>query len=150
MKSNKPIIKKSKLKISSLKAKAWKLFSEWTRRKWADKDGFVACCTCHKTFHWKSLQAGHFISGRGNSILFDERGTNPQCYGCNCHKHGDWPNYYEFMTALYGPEVIEDLKKTSRIARKFTPEELQSLIEKYKTKLEEINSAGRGEDWIGP
>lgn len=135
MKRKKSVKKKCTLKLSSLKNKAWKLFSEWTRRKWADAQGFVACITCQKMFHWKALQAGHFIAGRGNSILFDERGTNPQCYGCNCHKHGDWPNYMAFMEKKYGQVVIEELKKLSLAPRKFTPDELQEKIAKYKTLL---------------
>lgn len=141
MNRKKPVSKKCKLKLSSLKSKAWKIFSEFTRRKWANNDGFVACITCKKMFHWKALQAGHFIAGRGNSILFDERGTNPQCYGCNCHKHGDWPNYYDFMKDKYGESVIEDLKRVSVIPRKFSEEELQNLILNYKQKLDALEAA---------
>ena len=81
--------KKKKLKtLKSLKAKAWKLFSEWVRRK--DIIGnrpyeeCALCVSCGKLDEWKKLQAGHFIpKSHGLVYYFHEKNVHPQCDYCN-------------------------------------------------------------------
>jgi len=130
--------KKKKPSLSRLKKNAWKQFSEYVRKKSADKDGFVSCITCGVKKHWKELHASHLVPGRGNSILFDERGVYPACYACNIHKHGNLLAYIDFMILKHGATeawlIIEDLKNLSRLPKKFTIEELENLLEKYRSK----------------
>lgn len=69
--------------IKTLKRKAWRLMSEYIRRR----DSGI-CYTCGDRKPWKQQQAGHFVhsTGRENgfsSIDFEEDNINCQCSGCN-------------------------------------------------------------------
>lgn len=130
--------KGKKPKPSTLKRKAWTEFSIFIRTRGADEDGFNVCCTCGVRKHWKDLQAGHFIAGRLNSNLFDERGASAQCSLCNVIKAGNGPMYYRFMSKTYGEAVIEELLQQNNQTRKWKPGELEGLFEKYKA-LNEAN-----------
>lgn len=139
----KPIVRKSpkakkkkKIKVSTLKNKAWTEFSIFIRQRGADRDGFNVCCTCETRKPWKELQAGHFIAGRLNSNLFDERGCNVQCSTCNVIKAGNGPMYYKFMLRIHGQEIIDELLQQNDLTRKWLPGELESIAKRYA----EINS----------
>ncbi len=83
--------------ISKFKKKLWIIFSEYVRKR----DGlettgsteWALCITCQKRYHYKMLQAGHFISGRHNAGLFSEEGTHAQCYNCNINLKGNTLEY---------------------------------------------------------
>lgn len=55
------------------------------------------CVTCGKRKLFKKLQAGHFIPGRTDAILFDDRQVHAQCHQCNMYLQGMWHKYYLFM-----------------------------------------------------
>jgi hypothetical protein len=129
--------KKKKVKVRTLKNKAWAEFSIFIRQRGADHEGFNTCVTCGTRKPWKELQAGHFIAGRLNSNLFDERGCNAQCSTCNVIKAGNGPMYYKFMLRVHGQEIIDELLQQNDQTRKWLPCELESLAKKYA----EINSA---------
>ena len=137
-------LKKSPLKckkISTLKNKCWKLCSEHIRRKYADKNGLVQCITCGKISHWKSMQASHLVAGRGNSILFDERGIYPACMRCNVFKGGNILMYMKFLENKLGVEKAVELRDElimkSRIPLKRTVEDYEKLIIYFTQKLQE-------------
>lgn len=128
--------KKKKVKTSTLKRRAWAEFSIYIRQRGADVEGFNICVTCNTRKHWKELQAGHFIAGRLNSNLFEERGTYAQCSLCNVIKSGNGPMFYKFMLRTHGQEVIDELLAQNDRTRKWLPGELESIARKYA----EINS----------
>lgn len=95
----------------------WNVFSQYIRLRdcllttgtiWKGK-----CVTCGKIYRFNYLQAGHFIPGRKNSVLFNERCVHAQCFRCNVVLGGNWPLYYRFMQRTYGQETIEELIDTS-------------------------------------
>ena len=94
--------------LGQLKKKAWKLCSEYVRRKSADGGGNVRCYTCPTVSHWKKMHAGHLIPGRGHSILFDLRGLRPQCYVCNIHRQGQ---SVAFLIHLEQEIGVEDARR---------------------------------------
>ena len=123
------------------KGKAWDEFSKYIRVRDAlrttGKDDLVVCCTCGKTypaFGKGCAQAGHFIPGRGNSILFDERGVHAQCYNCNHTLKGNWTEYLPYMKRRYGQDVVDELLAVKYRVRKFTPAELEKMRDDYKAK----------------
>jgi len=118
-----------------LKDKAWKAFSAYIRQKYADFSGFVACVTCGIKKNWKEMQAGHFIDGRMNAILFEEDCVHPQCYSCNCMKHGNKVLYYKFMIKKYGQDLIDKLIHLSKQTKLMTEEDYQNIYDKYKGYL---------------
>ena len=129
--------------VSGLKKKCWSLFSEFVRRKHADFEGFASCVTCGRRYEWKKLQAGHLVSGRGNSILFDERGVYPQCYGCNVGKRGAVLEYVDFMVRTHGKTkgeaLIEELRTLSKKSKTFSIGELEELRADLETKIQKLD-----------
>jgi hypothetical protein len=129
----KPKAKRAKkLTDGKLKKKVWVQFSIYIRTLGADSQGNNQCVTCYVTKHWKELQAGHFIRGRLNANLFDERGCAPQCYSCNVGKQGEVVIYYKWMLANYGQAVIDELILQNSTTKKWQAGELQSLLNHYE------------------
>lgn len=131
--------------ISKLKEKAWKQFSRFIRLRDRLEDpetgfvtDFVKCCTCGVVKPWKEMQAGHFIPGRTNSILFDEKCCHAQCGACNVYKNGNLIEYWPFMIKKYGMREINRQKKARVKSRKFTEEELVELCGHYKKLADEL------------
>jgi len=131
-------IKKPTLK--SLKKRAWKMFSEFVRRRDADKDGFVSCFTCGERMLWKESHAGHAIPGRHNAVLLDPDIVKPQCPRDNVFLGG---RLHVFATRLIkerGLEWWEEKLSNSRKAVKFSRSDLENTINLYKKKLETLET----------
>lgn len=125
--------KRKKLTDGQLKKRVWKEFSIFIRTRGADDNGFNRCVTCNGgPWHWKDLQAGHFLRGRLNANLFSELGVWPQCYACNVGRDGNVVVYYKFMLAEHGQQVIDDLIEQNNHTRKWQAGELDFLLAKYK------------------
>ena len=127
------------------KKKACVEFSKYIRLRDALKTtgtkDTVICYTCKKpypAFGVGCVQAGHFVPGRGNSILFDERGVHAQCYNCNVNLKGNWPEYMRYMIEDYGQEVVDELLHLKKQVRKYTPSDLEELRDLYKQKLKDL------------
>ena len=137
--------KKKKVSLSKAKKKAWTIFSLYIRTRDAilttgTKDS-CKCVTCGRIYPLKSLgglQAGHFIAGRRNSIIFDERNCHAQCYGCNVMKRGNTTEYWLFMEKEYGRVVIDELLGLDKETKQFKVFELEEIAEKYKEKLKNM------------
>jgi hypothetical protein len=122
--------------LKSLKKKAWELLSRAIRLENRDSSGRVECVSCKVRLPWnKGVQAGHFIDGRFNAILLDERGIHPQCYACNVLYNGRKEEYFVFMEQTYGRDVIDELRRLRNTERTYTAEELQGLIAGYKLRI---------------
>ena len=123
-------------KLSTLKAKLWRLTSEYVRRSYANKEGYVSCYTCGFTYYWNEVDAGHGIGGRSNAVLFDLEIIRPQCKKCNMP-----PNcgmYYEFGKRLNqenGEGWYEEKKIKSTQPVKFTKSAIKDMIEEMKQKI---------------
>jgi hypothetical protein len=110
------------------------LFSQYIRLTNSDKYGFCTCITCKRKYHWKKIQAGHFMSRKHYSTRWDERNVKPQCYGCNVMQQG---KQYEFSKYL-GNKISEELYNKSKTLTKFTPLDLQDKISYYQQKLKKL------------
>lgn len=84
------------------------------------------------------MQAGHFIPGRHNAVLFDERNVHPQCVGCNVFKHGNLIPYYRYMLFYYGQAVIDELEELDKSSQSFTIDELEQLNKEILAKIKEL------------
>ncbi len=86
------------------------------------------------------MQAGHYISRRFNSTLFDERNVNSQCMNCNLHKGGNIGVYTLKLQEKYGDGIIKELTGKSLEIKQWTVQELEELKEKYDcAKLKGVN-----------
>ena len=126
--------------VAKVKKDVWVVFSRYIRTRDCLKTtgctSWGLCITCSKRYHFKLLQAGHFISGRHNANLFSERGTHAQCYNCNLNLKGNTLIYRRKIIELYGKGVDEELEEIDRQIKKFTIPDLKeleaSLLEKLK------------------
>ncbi len=127
------------------KKKAWDAFSIYIRKRDAKRDELTLdgdrayCITCTKpypAFGKGCLQAGHFIGGRNNQVLFDERQVFAQCYNCNINLKGNWVPYRKKMVELYGEAVVSEMEDTHSVSVKYTVPDLLDLAAKF-TRLAE-------------
>lgn len=132
--------KKKQKTLSQLKDQCWKVFSEWIRRSHADEGGTVECYTCRRLFFYKEVHAGHFVSGRTNAVLFDERIVKPQCPKCNIFMSGNYSAYTLRMLDDHGRDYVDELLALKHQTVKFTRSDLLEKIEVYKAKLEGLPS----------
>jgi hypothetical protein len=126
-------VKKKSLK--TIKKKAWTVFSEYIRKKYATKDGYVDCVTCNRVLPWNQMQAGHFIDGRNNTVLFCETGVHPQCMRCNIFLKGNKIEYYKFMQKNFGEEMIDELRFRAKQTKFYTTDQLEDMIILWKTAI---------------
>ena len=113
--------------LNKLKAETAKDLQKAIRLEAADKDGMTECVTCGKKQHWKECHAGHFISSRCNSILFEEDVLAVQCIRCNVYLSGNQEKYTAYMVARYGAKRVEELRRQRSEVVKFTREQLLEM-----------------------
>ena len=124
------------------RTKTWDVFSRYIRHR----DGLLTtgdpeqaiCVTCGSCMPFNRLHAGHFIPGRNNAILFDTRGVNAQCIGCNMFANGRQGPYYQWMLKTHGQDVINELferaTKTAQF-KKFHYQEFRERFERWDAQV---------------
>ncbi len=126
--------KRKKPSRSKLVKKLDIVFSQWVRLSNADNNGNCTCVTCNKSFFWKEIQAGHFISRKHYSTRWDERNVLPQCVGCNVFKYGEQYKYSIFL----GTIVAKELYLKSKEIVKFSNNEIDEMIKDYSDRLKRL------------
>jgi len=121
------------------KALAWKAFSVMIRKSKANHHGFGVCVTCppDKAIKpWRELQAGHFVAGRNNSVLFDERLVWSQCSFCNVILKGNPIQYFLFMKSLgYTDEQLKEFDNLKHQIKPMSANDYKEIYERYKSWL---------------
>jgi hypothetical protein len=125
--------------VKALKVKAWKMFSEYIRRKYSDSEGYASCFTCGKVKHWTEMDAGHGISGRGNFVLFLEEVVRPQCKYCNGPLGGNYEHFVPKLMDLY-PDYY-DWVAESRKPHKRTKGDYLELVGELQGYLDDMGEA---------
>lgn len=150
------MVKKSKKTspIKKAKNKAWKYFSIYIRtrdclRFTGDPDEGM-CVTCKKPFGFKQLQAGHFVGGRTNALLFDEEIVYTQCANCNLYLRGNYQAYTLFMLKEVGEATIEEMLNRKNITLKLTTDDFLAIADKYKTKAEALRNGQTSKRSVHP
>jgi len=121
--------------LSFYKKKLDQVFSKFIRQRDADSHGRVRCFTCGRIYHWKEIQAGHYISRQHLNLRWAEYNVHPQCVGCNVFKKGNMDVYAIALQAKYGLDILQELQRQKQKIRKFTIGELINLIDRYEEKL---------------
>ena len=114
--------------------------SEWVRRRDADEGGTTRCVTCRAPIYWKEAQAGHFVPGRTNAVLFHPDLVHVQCIACNIFRGGNYAAYTLFMLDRYGREKVEEFLSLKHKVVKLARSDLEAIIETYKQKLQALGS----------
>lgn len=136
---------KKKTPRQKAKEAAWKAFSNYIRTRDCIRfsgdihEGY--CVTCWRTYPFKELQAGHFIDGRGNSVLFDERIVYTQCFGCNIKKKGNYVEYFVFMEREWGRKKIDEFRDLKAEVKPYKEHDFRELEEEFKRKTKELTDA---------
>ena len=137
-----PLAKRGKSPAAKAKAKCWAAFSRYIRtRDCLATTGTLdegECVSCGKRHPFGKVHAGHFIPGRRNSILFDERGCHLQCYACNIHLHGNSVLYFKRMQKMHGDSVIDDLLRLNGVSVKFSVEDLDRMTADYEARTKAL------------
>ena len=128
--------------LKAQKKKCWALFSKYIRLRDSIKTTgtrtHLRCITCNQIVPIERAQAGHFIAGRNNAILFDEKCVHGQCVRCNMFLHGRPLDYAIYMIRTYGQEEIDRLMAKRNTTVKFDLDELEAFEEWLKEKIKEM------------
>ena len=121
-------------KRSTLIKKLDKIFSEYIRKRDADKKGYVKCITSGKKYHYTEVDAGHFISRKEMATRWHEDNVYAQSRYDNRYRYG---KQYEYSLALEKKKkgLPKHLYNLSKETVKYSITDLQNLIDKYKKKL---------------
>lgn len=123
---------KNELKTTSDWMKeAQKVFNQYIRLRDKNKP----CVSCEQKLGSK-YDAGHYFSSGGHkAITFDEDNVHGQCVACNQYKHGNLLNYQIGIEKRIGADRLLQLHEKAHQVRKYSADELQELIKKYKKKI---------------
>ncbi len=104
--------------------------------------GQCVCVTCGRVGPWTdksvyggTFDTGHFLAGRGASIVFEETGAHPQCKYCNDRLGGNQANYEIWMRHVYGQDEIDRLRRLKAKVRQFTIEEIVDMRIEFGERL---------------
>ena len=129
----KKVIKKSLLTNSDYLKLAQAVFNKFIRLR----DQGLNCISCDKPA--KKENAGHYFSSGGHgSVRFDEDNVHLQCEYCNTYLSGNLLNYQVGIERRIGGERLLQLHEKAHLTKRWSRDELESLIEKYKTKCKEL------------
>jgi len=124
------------------KACAWKWFSKYIRaRDCLDTMGDLKhgiCITCDNVIRFEKMDAGHFIPGRSDAVLFDEHNTHGQCVSCNRFKQGMWVSYEKALLSKYGFAEVARLKELYFTDVKLTELEFREIADYYRMKYKGV------------
>jgi hypothetical protein len=140
---------RSKTARAKAKSDAWAAFSRYIRTRdcirFRNSTEEGMCVTCKFVYPFGRLQAGHFITGRGNSVLFDERLVYSQCGGCNLNpprgKGGNHVEYFRFMLDEVGLEKIDEFRALKKDTKIYKIPDFLELEQQFKEKTEALLEA---------
>lgn len=117
-----------------------KIFSEYIRLKYADKNGIVKCYTCDKKAYWRGdgMQNGHFISRSSRILRWREDNCRPQCYRCNVMRYGESYIFGVKLNQEFGYNIADELLIESKKIIKQSDQDLLDLINLYQEKVETL------------
>ena len=135
-------MKKRTISKTGAKKKAWNAFAKYIKAFYANQLGMCRCVTCGSMRPWNSpeLHAGHFVGGRGNSVLFDEDIVRPQCARCNMFLGGEQARFALYLKREEGKtdEQIEELLNRRHKTVKYSTGDYISIAEEYLAKTEKV------------
>jgi len=95
------------------------------------------CCTCareYPAFGKGCAQAGHYVPGRRNAVLYQEKGCHAQCFNCNVRLKSNPIEYRIFMDEKYGTGERLRQEALRYVTVKLTVPQLEAIRDKYEEK----------------
>lgn len=128
-----------KSSLKTLRLKAWKACSQYIRQFYSDNRGWTVCYTCGVAGEWKSMDAGHAMPGRSNSVLCDVEILRCQCKTCNIFKRGQHHIFAGKLIKENGLEWWEKKLSDSRKIVKYTRDDYIKLAESFTFKTQQLS-----------
>lgn len=125
-------IKKSLLTNSDYLKMAQQVFNSWIRMR----DKGQMCISCGN----RPLKenAGHYFSSGGHSnVRYNEDNVHLQCEHCNTYLSGNLLNYQIGIEKRIGGERLLKLHSIAHAEKRWSKQELEEIIAKYKQKCKE-------------
>lgn len=129
--------KPKKVPLPKLKKELDRVFSIFTRQKLADPQGMVACVTCGKVYHWKDLDAGHYVPRQDLATRWEEINVWPQCRPDNAFRGGEPEKMAKYIDEKCGPGMAEVLRAQARQPFKLQRSWLEQKIAHYRGLIHE-------------
>ncbi len=120
------------------KARLWKVFSEYVRRRDSDWRGYAPCISCGKVFQWKEMDAGHFIGRENTQVFVHEQNVNAQCKYCNNYKAGRQYETGKGIDVKYGEGTADNILMLSKTRTTYSLEDFWMLEKIYKEKVKKL------------
>lgn len=124
---------------SSLETHLDIVFSLFIRLRDAMDGGMSRCVSCGRLFPFEQIQCGHYFTRHNRSVRWDEHNCSSQCAECNCNKRGNLEAYTPNLIAKIGREAFDALCVRAREERKWSGEELRSMIKHYKAEVRRLS-----------
>lgn len=128
-------------KLSTLKNKLDKLFSEYIRLRDTNEHGYGSCIDCGRAAPYDELDAGHFAGRRHLSTRWDETNVHAQHRYCNRFLNGRQYEYAKALDEKYYEGKADELIQLSHETFKVNAAWLQWQIDIYKEKVKELRSS---------
>lgn len=128
--------KKPKNLKSKLRDELDKVFSQYIRLKYSDKNGYCRCISCGKIHFWKDIQCGHYMSRRYMSTRWSEDNTRCQCVACNIFNQGNIQMFRRALIKEIGEQRVDLIEARARQETcKYSEFEYAAMIKDFKKKV---------------
>lgn len=118
--------------IPELKKTAQKYFNKYIRLR--DRD--LPCISCQG--NCGKVDAGHYIAqGSSGALRYNEDNVHAQGVGCNRWKHANLVEYRVNLVKKIGEDRVKWLEAHRHDVKKWSREELEEIINKYKQLTKE-------------
>jgi hypothetical protein len=96
------------------------------------------CISCGKQIKGR-VNASHFWNANNHhNVRFDEDNVHSSCINCNQFLSGNLLEYRTRLCSKIGQERFNKLEEKRHVTKKWSKDELELLIKKYKQKTKEL------------
>ena len=117
----------AKSTLQKKKEKAQQVFNAYIRQR----DKGKPCISCGR--HVEEYDAGHYVPVKGGSFLrFHEWNAHAECRFCNRYDEFHLIGYRRNLVERIGEEAVRWLEENRHTIKKWSNEELEEIINRYK------------------
>ncbi len=118
--------------------KADQVFSQYIRQLHSDSNGMVKCFTCSKTFHWKEVDNGHYITRSNRPTRYSEDNCRPQCQLCNRIFYGKEDLFRINLVKEIGEGRVTEMEESQNRVHKMSRMDYFEIYQKYRDLLPSV------------
>jgi hypothetical protein len=111
--------------------RAARLYADQWCREWV-KQKYDRCVTCGNKIN---LEWAHILSGKGQSVRWEEKNMTRQCKRCNNLHEYEPEHLISWFFNIYGQPALNDLVTLANITRKYTFSQIMKIGDTYRAKV---------------